>query len=56
MANVSIPERFPKATFQRDDVEAERQLRLSIPGCVSSIITETEQDWVLTSLFETLGG
>lgn len=51
MANVPIVENFPKATFSRADVEAQRALRLEIPGAVSSIITEDASDWILTTVF-----
>ena len=55
MPNVSMPETFPKATFSREDVEAEQKIRLSIPGCVSSVITESGDNWILTSEFEPVG-
>ncbi|HSU04890.1 MAG TPA: hypothetical protein VLI93_04900 [Acetobacteraceae bacterium] len=50
MSNVSIPEIFPKSTFSRADVEAEQKLRLSVPGCVSSTITESGNNSVLTTV------
>ena len=52
MPNVSIPESFPKSTFSKGDVEAEQKLRLSISGCVASLITESGETWIITSTYE----
>ncbi len=50
MANVSTTETFPMSSFTRADVEAERTLRLAIPGAISSTITEAGENWVLTTV------
>jgi hypothetical protein len=54
MSNVAIPESFPKITFSKADVEAEQKLRRGIPGCISSVITESAADWILTSVYESV--
>lgn len=51
MANIQIINQFPKASFSRVDVEAERQLRLAIQGVISSEITDDGDHWTLTTLF-----
>jgi Phage tail lysozyme len=50
MANVSTTETFPMSSFTRADVEAERALRLGIPGAISSTITQQGENWILTTV------
>jgi Phage tail lysozyme len=51
MPNVSETETFPKSDFTRADVEAERTARLGIPGVISSAITDSGTNWLLTTVF-----
>jgi hypothetical protein len=46
-----VVEKFPKATVTREQVEKERELRLSA-GAKSSVITEDATNWILTTKFE----
>jgi hypothetical protein len=50
MANVTTTDTFPKSSFTRADVEAERALQLAIPGAISSTITEVGENWILTTV------
>ena len=43
-------ETFPKAAITKAFVERERQARLNA-GAASAIITETEHEWVLTTVW-----
>ena len=51
MPNVTETETFPKSDFTRADVEAERTARLGIPGVISSAITDSGANWLLTTVF-----
>ena len=51
MANVTRTETFPMSAFARADVEAERAARLGIPGVISSTITSSGENWLLTTVF-----
>ena len=51
MPDVSETETFPKSDFTRADVEAERTARLGIPGVISSAITDSGANWLLTTVF-----
>jgi hypothetical protein len=52
MTDVTFVEKFPKDSVKREDVEAERQLKLRLAGTKSSTITEDDSDWLLTTVVE----
>jgi hypothetical protein len=56
MATVTIVDKFPKATFTPDDIASERALRLSISGVVSCNITDDEDNWILTTVYNAGSG
>jgi hypothetical protein len=50
MPNVTETETFPKSDFTRADVEGERTARIGIPGVISSTITDSGANWLLTTV------
>ena len=50
MPSVTETESFPKSIFSRADVEAERTLRLAIPGAISCTISDDDDNWILTTV------
>lgn len=54
MATTTVVETFPKGAVTREQVEAERQLRLSAPNIVSSEISDSADptSWVLKTIIK----
>ena len=54
MATTTVVETFPKAGVTRQQVEAERQLRLNAPNILSSEISDSDDpiNWVLKTVIE----
>jgi hypothetical protein len=54
MATTMVVETFPKATVTREQVEAERGLRLTAPATVSSEISDSDdpERWVLKTIIQ----
>ena len=51
MADVSFVETFPKQSTMKAQVEAERDFKLTLLGVKSSVITEDDNNWILTTVF-----
>jgi hypothetical protein len=55
MADVTVVDRFPKATVTRADIESARESRLA-SGAKSTILSENDQDWILTTIWPDIEG
>lgn len=53
MATRTFVETFPKSTVQMPEVEAARDSALSA-GATSSVITEDDANWILTTVFSSV--
>jgi muramidase (phage lysozyme) len=53
VADVSFVETFPKQSTTQAQVEAERDFKRTLPGVTSSVITQDDSNWILTTIFST---